>query len=55
MNGSAPTALVLRGIMIAIGVAAVERFRPVLLAFAVVLIVSAYKMLQSEGELTRTR
>lgn len=49
------TALVLRGIMIAIGVAAVERFRPVLLAFAVVLIVSAYKMLQSEGELTRTR
>ena len=44
------TALVLRGVMIAIGVAAVERFRPVLLAFAVVLIVSAVKMLQPEGE-----
>ena len=36
--------------MIAVGVAAVQRFRPVLLAFAVVLIVSAYKMLQPEGE-----
>ena len=35
--------------MIGIGVAAVQRFRPVLLAFAVILVVSAYKML-NEGD-----
>lgn len=40
------SALVLRGVMIAVGVAAVQRFRPVLLGFALILIVSAYKMLQ---------
>jgi len=44
------SALVLRGFMIAMGVAAVERFRPVLLVFAVILIASAYKMLQPENE-----
>ena len=44
------SALVLRGVMIAIGVAAVQRFRPVLLGFALILIVSAYKMLQPEGD-----
>lgn len=45
------SALVLRGGMIAVGVAAVQRFRHVLLLFAVVLLVSAYKMLGSdEGE-----
>ena len=44
------SALVLRGVMIAIGVAAVQRFRPVLLAFALILVVSAAKMLQPEAE-----
>jgi len=39
------SALVLRGVMIGIGVAAVQQFRPVLLVFAVILVVSAYKML----------
>ena len=36
------SALLLRGVMIAMGVAAVERFRPVLLVFALILVVSAY-------------
>jgi len=44
------SALVLRGVMIAVGVAAVQRFRPVLLAFALILIVSAVKMIQPEGD-----
>lgn len=44
------SALVLRGIMIAIGVAAVQKCRPVLLAFALILVVSAYKMVQPETE-----
>ena len=44
------SALVLRGVMIWIGVAAVQRFRPVLLAFSLILVVSAYKMLQPEAE-----
>jgi len=44
------SALVLRGFMIAMGVAAVEQFRPVLLVFALILIVSAYKMMQPENE-----
>lgn len=44
------SALVLRGIMIAIGVAAVQRFRPVLLVFALILIVSAIKMMKPEEE-----
>ena len=44
------SALVLRGVMIAAGVAVVTRFRPVLLAFALVLVVSAVKMLQPEEE-----
>jgi TerC family integral membrane protein len=44
------SALVLRGVMIAVGVAAVQRFRPVLLVFALILVVSAYKMLQPEAE-----
>jgi len=44
------SALVLRGVMIAVGVAAVQRFRPVLLGFALILIVSAVKMVQPEGE-----
>ena len=44
------SALVLRGVMIGIGVAAVQRFRPVLLGFALILVVSAYKMLQPEEE-----
>ena len=43
------SALVLRGVMIAVGVAAVQRFRPVLLAFALILVVSAWKMI-SEGD-----
>ena len=38
------SALVLRGIMIAVGVAAVQRFRWVLLIFALVLVFSAYKV-----------
>jgi TerC family integral membrane protein len=44
------SALVLRGVMIAMGVAAVERFRPVLLLFALILIWSSYKMLQPEND-----
>jgi len=44
------SALVLRGVMIGVGVAAVQRFKPVLLVFALILIVSAYKMLQPEGD-----
>ena len=44
------SALILRGVMIAVGVAAVQRFRPVLLAFALILVVSAVKMLQPEGD-----
>jgi len=44
------SALVLRGAMIAVGVVAVQRFRPVLLLFAAILIVSAWKMLQPEAE-----
>jgi len=44
------TALVLRGVMIGLGVAVVTRFRPVLLLFALILVVSSYKMLQPETE-----
>ena len=44
------SALVLRGIMIAIGVAAVQRFRWVLLIFALVLMFSAYKMLGEDDD-----
>ncbi|KAL1523673.1 hypothetical protein AB1Y20_018607 [Prymnesium parvum] len=44
------SALVLRGIMIMVGVAAVQRFRWVLLIFALVLVVSAYKMLGEEED-----
>uniref|UniRef100_A0A7S4C0M4 Uncharacterized protein n=1 Tax=Chrysotila carterae TaxID=13221 RepID=A0A7S4C0M4_CHRCT len=44
------SALVLRGFMIAAGVAVVRRFRPVLLVFALVLVVSAIKMLAPEDE-----
>eukprot|EP00962_Isochrysis_galbana_P012202 scaffold3448_cov107-Isochrysis_galbana.AAC.8 len=40
----------LRGVMIAVGVAVVQRFRPVLLVFALVLVASAIKMLQPEEE-----
>jgi predicted tellurium resistance membrane protein TerC len=36
--------------MIAVGVAVVQRFRPVLLVFALILVVSAVKMLQPEEE-----
>tara|TARA_B110001452_G_scaffold43210_1_gene33085 strand:+ start:549 stop:1586 length:1038 start_codon:yes stop_codon:yes gene_type:complete len=43
-------ALVFRGIMIGVGVAVVTRFRPVLLVFALILVWSAYKMLQAEDE-----
>ena len=44
------TALLLRGVMIGLGVAVVTRFRPVLLLFALILIVSSYKMLQPEED-----
>ena len=44
------SALVFRGIMIGLGVAVVTRFRPVLLVFALILVVSSYKMLQPENE-----
>ena len=44
------SALLLRGVMIAIGGAAVQQFRPVLLIFALILVFSAYKMLQPEEE-----
>ena len=46
------SALILRGVMIGIGVAAVQRCRPVLLGFAAILVVSAYKMMQPEDEET---
>ncbi len=39
------TALLLRGVMIGLGVAVIQRFRPVLLVFALVLVFSAVKML----------
>ena len=44
------SALVMRGVMIWIGVAAVQRCRPALLGFAMILLVSSIKMLQPEGE-----
>ena len=44
------TALALRAVMIGVGVAVVQRFRPVLLVFALVLVVSAIKMLMPEHE-----
>jgi len=44
------TALLLRGVMIGLGVAVVTRFRPVLLLFALILLVSSYKMLQPEED-----
>jgi TerC family integral membrane protein len=44
------SALVLRGVMIAAGVAVVTRFRPVLLLFALILVWSSYKMLQPEED-----
>eukprot|EP00967_Tisochrysis_lutea_P073329 scaffold98169_cov39-Tisochrysis_lutea.AAC.2 len=44
------TALLLRGVMIALGVAVVERFRPVLLLFALILVFSAIKMLKPEED-----
>jgi tellurite resistance protein TerC len=46
------SALVLRGGMIAVGVAAVLRFRWVLLIFAFILILSAYKMLGEDDDET---
>lgn len=44
------SALVLRGIMIAAGVMVINRFRPVLLFFSLILVVSAIKMLLPEDE-----
>jgi len=44
------SALVLRGFMIAAGVAIVQRFRPVLLLFALILAFSAVKMFSPEEE-----
>ena len=44
------SALVMRGFMIAAGVAVLQRFRPMLLVFSVILAVSAIKMLQPEEE-----
>ena len=40
------SALVLRGFMIALGIGVIQRFRPMLLLFAGILVVSAWKMLQ---------
>ena len=42
----------MRGFMIAAGVAVLQRFRPMLLVFSVILAVSAIKMLQPEGKRT---
>ena len=44
------SALVLRAFMIGLGVAVVRRFKPVLLIFALVLVVSAVKMLMPEDD-----
>ena len=44
------SALVLRGFMIAIGVAAVQQCRPVLLVFSLILVVSSVKMMMPEGD-----
>ena len=44
------SALALRGVMIAAGVLVIQRFRPVLLLFSAVLVVSAVKMLHPEGK-----
>lgn len=44
------SALVLRAFMIGLGVAVVRRFKPVLLIFALVLVVSAVKMLLPEDD-----
>lgn len=46
------SALVMRGVMIAAGVLIIQRFRPVLLVFSLILVVSAAKMLAPEEEET---
>lgn len=43
-------AVLMRGAMIAVGVAAIQRFRSVILLFAGVLLVSAYKLLQASDD-----
>lgn len=43
-------AVVMRGIMIVIGIEAVERFQFVTLVFAAILLVSAYKLLQEDSD-----
>jgi len=50
LNWGILSALVLRGAMLAAGVAIVRKFRPVLLGFALILVFSAVKMLRPEDE-----
>ena len=43
-------AIIMRGIMIVVGVAAIERFKAISLIFAAILVVSAFKLLKDSGD-----